>query len=747
MNSSKLGGRYQPIREIGAGGMGRVLQAVDVETGRAVAAKIMQVDGNNALETLLRFQQEGAVLSTLKHPNIVQVHGTFLEGETSCIIMELLEGHSLGQMLRVEHLSLTRVKKLLLQVVSALDYAHHRGIVHRDIEPDNIMVVGDDLVKVTDFGIARILRTGTTLNTAIGTSIGTPLYMSPEQIEGQKVDGRSDIYSLGAVLYQMVAGHPPFEGEDPLTVAFKHVHKAPEPPSHINVELPPEWEDLILRMLAKNPSDRYQSATDLEEAISGLTTDVSEQGLDAPDKGLAFPPALDSPDAPETGPRRPRVDNGDSSGSAQHDLPGHAKSIGPAPVAASAERVTLNRPPASDVSEPSQGSASPVARASTQGRIVDVSLTKTMGAVPSGSVAAGAIVAPRAKETRDDAAQPRQPVSAVEASRPVRGVVGRPVSIALAAVVLLAAVGGGFFALNRGSGVSSKPPLPVATALRWTCAHSGNACVSGQFVKLHWGSVSGASLYQLQLATRSSDPSDAVVFRHPSRTLSLKATSYRLKGIDGFQFYYWRVRALAHGRWGPFSPSRHFAVAKPKIETPRPLAPLGTIVTKSKVARLCWTPVREATDYRLRLDSGVAIVRRATCAVVPAHYGGHLWSVAAQVLGVRKYTGHYSRPTRFSLRAPVVHRKSLPRAKPKSAPHPSVATTPQNPVPQQPVPQPVPQQPVPQQPVPQPVPQQPVPQQPAPQQPVPQQPAPQQPAPQQPAPQPKKCTGTAVFCG
>src|SRR5689334_13180903 len=132
--------------------MGRVFQAVDTETGRAVAAKIM-LAGDDNLDALLRFQQEGAVLSTLRHPHIVEVYGAFLEVEqhTSCIIMELLEGRSLAQILRAERLSLARIKSLVTQVASALTYAHGRGIVHRDIKPDNIMVVGDDQVKVTDF--------------------------------------------------------------------------------------------------------------------------------------------------------------------------------------------------------------------------------------------------------------------------------------------------------------------------------------------------------------------------------------------------------------------------------------------------------------------------------------------------------------------------------------------------------------------------------------------------------------------
>jgi serine/threonine protein kinase len=265
-----LGSRYRVVREIGAGGMGRVFQAVDTQTGRAVAAKVMIASSEENLDALLRFYQEGAVLATLKHPNIVEVSGTFLEEGVCSIVMELLEGPSLDELLAAERLPLPRVKLLVDQIAGALSYAHGRGIVHRDIKPSNIMVIGDDRVKVTDFGIARVLQGGTR-NTTTGMSIGTPLYMSPEQIEAERVDGRSDIYSLGVVLYQMVVGRPPFDGHDPLSIAFKHVHRAPPPPSELNPDVPKDWEQVILKMLAKVPAMRYASAAEVQEAIRPLS--------------------------------------------------------------------------------------------------------------------------------------------------------------------------------------------------------------------------------------------------------------------------------------------------------------------------------------------------------------------------------------------------------------------------------------------------------------------------------------------
>lgn len=290
------------VRPVGGGGMGDVYQAVDVETGSTVAAKVMRPTGEDPLDALLRFQQEGTVLSTLKHPNIVQVHGTFLEDQNACIIMEFLEGRDLSQILQSGQMPLDRVKRIGTQAAAALSYAHARGIIHRDVKPDNIMVAGDDHVKMTDFGIARVMRPGSVLNTAPGVSIGTPLYMAPEQIEGSTVDQRSDVYSLGVVLYHMLAGSPPFEGDTLLTIAFKHVHEAPHSLKENRPGLPDEWEAVVMRALAKNPDDRYQTAAELEEALSAL--DTREVETAAPAAAAVEPPGTQEP---VTGANRTRI--------------------------------------------------------------------------------------------------------------------------------------------------------------------------------------------------------------------------------------------------------------------------------------------------------------------------------------------------------------------------------------------------------------------------------------------------------
>ena len=267
-----LGGRLALVREIGTGGMARVFRAHDSVSGKEVAAKIMFAQGDVDVEALVRFQQEGAVLSTFEHPNIVTVYGSFLDETVSCIIMELLEGCSLGDLFHSERVSLPRARMLLQQVAAALAYAHDRGIVHRDVKPENIMVLAGEHVKVTDFGIAHVQRPEEAVSiTMAGRTLGTPLYMAPEQIEGRPVDGRADVYSFGAVMYQIGTGRPPFDGDNPLTVAYKHIHENPVPPRHINPSLPADWERVIMRCLAKDPADRFQTARELEATIAHLS--------------------------------------------------------------------------------------------------------------------------------------------------------------------------------------------------------------------------------------------------------------------------------------------------------------------------------------------------------------------------------------------------------------------------------------------------------------------------------------------
>jgi serine/threonine protein kinase/DNA-binding SARP family transcriptional activator/DNA-binding beta-propeller fold protein YncE len=305
-----LGGRYTLIRQVAAGSMGRIFETVDTETGDVVAAKIMFSRTEADPRALRRFEQEGAILARLQHPNIVTIYGTYLEEFTNCIVMEMLEGVTLGRLMRSERLSLERLKDIALQVTAALACAHEQGIVHRDIKPDNIIVLPGDRVKVTDFGIARLVRPKSSLTTqpSTGMTVGTPLYMAPEQVEGRRIDGRADLYSLGGVLYEAVTGRPPFVGDDPLSIALKRVHESPVPPRQIDPEIPPDWEDLILRALARDPDARFASAGAMEQAIAALgsrrhapvedhSDALTGEILEAPPADAEMLPAIPAPAA------------------------------------------------------------------------------------------------------------------------------------------------------------------------------------------------------------------------------------------------------------------------------------------------------------------------------------------------------------------------------------------------------------------------------------------------------------------
>lgn len=643
--STRLGGRYQLVRELGAGGMGRVFQAVDTETGRPVAAKIMIASSDDNLEALLRFQQEGAVLSTLKHPNIVEVYGTFLEEHTSCIIMELLEGRSLQQILKSERLPLPRIQHLAQQVASALAYAHGRAIVHRDVKPDNIMIVGNDHVKVTDFGIARILRTGSTLNTATGMSIGTPLYMAPEQIEGQKVDGRADIYSFGAVMYQMVTGRPPFDGDDPLTVAFKHVHKAPQPPSEVNADVPSDWEALILKTLSKDPGDRFQTAQALLEAVSSLGSEAGEAagrqttGDPARDNGGSNTRPVDTVDRiihPEI---TPNPQNRPAASTAPPQNLGTDGQTRLRPVQPSPADI-----PASTVIRP----VDPV------GGQPGVRRTDGAGSTVLGSMTgADAVGQTRIGVRPDDAARRTPPplkpevVTVRKEEEPKRGMPLVPILGGLGAAVVILGGAGAFF-LTRGS--PSKPitptAIPVANTVSLVTSGTGHAA-SGNTVKLAWAPVSNADIYRLQVATSATDPSDAVVFKKTKISKNVDSTSYHLKVI-GAQYYYWRVRVKVNGKWNPFSKSQHFFVPQPAIGKPVPLRPTNGAKRAVKSMQLCWSGVNGAVGYMLRVDGRTQAVNSA-CAWVAVHAGSYSWRVAARERGVSVYTGAFSNAAHFTV--------------------------------------------------------------------------------------------------
>jgi len=263
-------GRYEILGELGRGAMGVVYRATDPVIGRSVAVKTIRLSeegtGLSREELLARFQTEARAAGLLTHPNIVVVYDAGEENGLFYITMELIEGKSLQTLLDAGHsFPVPRVLRIMEQTCSALQFAHDRSIVHRDIKPANLMLAADDTVKVTDFGTAKILQFGTVQQTQ--HVMGTPSYMSPEQVKGKPVDGRSDIFSLGVLLYEVLTGEKPFPGQTITTVIYKIVNEDPIPPRTLNSAIHPGLSDIVMRALAKDPDIRYQNCREMLEDL------------------------------------------------------------------------------------------------------------------------------------------------------------------------------------------------------------------------------------------------------------------------------------------------------------------------------------------------------------------------------------------------------------------------------------------------------------------------------------------------
>jgi serine/threonine-protein kinase len=270
MTTIAKAGRYEILGELGRGAMGVVYRAVDPVIGRNVAVKTIRLTeegtGLSRPELLSRFQTEARAAGLLTHPNIVVVYDAGEEDGLYYITMELVVGQSMQAVFDdTEAFPVPRILRILEQACSALQFAHERNIVHRDIKPANLMLTADDTVKVTDFGTAKILQFGTVQQTT--HVMGTPSYMSPEQVKGRPVDGRTDIFSLGVVMYEMLTGEKPFPGQSITTVIYKIVNEEPIPPRQLNPSIHPGLNDIVLRALAKEPEERYQSCREMLEDL------------------------------------------------------------------------------------------------------------------------------------------------------------------------------------------------------------------------------------------------------------------------------------------------------------------------------------------------------------------------------------------------------------------------------------------------------------------------------------------------
>ena len=265
---------YRIVSKIGAGGMGEVYLAEDSRLGRKVALKVLSADLARNEDRVRRFEQEARAASALSHPNILTIFDIGKEDSTHFIATEFIEGQTLRSVLTRGRMKVGEVLDIALQAASALAAAHAAGIIHRDIKPENVMVRPDGLVKTLDFGLAKLIeaqapsadsgaRTIAKANTDPGTVMGTAAYMSPEQARGQTVDARTDIFSLGVVIYEMIAGRAPFDGETASHVIVSILEKEPAPLTRSSPDAPDELERIVTKSLAKDKDERYQTVKDL----------------------------------------------------------------------------------------------------------------------------------------------------------------------------------------------------------------------------------------------------------------------------------------------------------------------------------------------------------------------------------------------------------------------------------------------------------------------------------------------------
>jgi hypothetical protein len=301
-----LNDRYEIERTLGEGGMARVYRGTDRVLGRTVAIKVLSGKYAGDKSFVTRFRREAQAAAGLNHPHVVSVFDTGDDGARHYIVMEYVEGETLGNLLRREgHLPPERAGAITADVATALETAHEQGLVHRDVKPGNVMLDREGRVKVMDFGIARAAADDTLTQT--GLVLGTASYFSPEQAQGLPVDARSDIYSLGCVLYELLTGRPPFVADTPVTIAYKHVNEEPRPPSEMEPSVPPALDAAVMRALAKDPTDRFPTAAAFRSAIEPAAASAAEGAATEPIAAAgdtAIMPPTEAP--PEEGPPRAR---------------------------------------------------------------------------------------------------------------------------------------------------------------------------------------------------------------------------------------------------------------------------------------------------------------------------------------------------------------------------------------------------------------------------------------------------------
>src|SRR4051794_19946486 len=266
MTSPQKIGRYEIQGELGRGAMGIVYRAMDPNIGRIVALKTMRLDvhGADEEEILRRFKHEAKLAGVINHPNVVTIYDAGEDQRIFYIAMEHVEGVTLQAMLHQQRVIPAQLMlEISRQICPAMDFAHKRGIIHRDIKPANIMLTSSGGAKIMDFGIAKA-EGGLT---SAGQVLGTPAYMSPEQVRGKTLDGRSDLFSYGVCLYEMVTGEKPFTGQNVTTIIYKIMNEQPVPPRELDITIHPGLSEVITKALSKNPDERYQNGKELAHAL------------------------------------------------------------------------------------------------------------------------------------------------------------------------------------------------------------------------------------------------------------------------------------------------------------------------------------------------------------------------------------------------------------------------------------------------------------------------------------------------
>ncbi|MFN7974433.1 MAG: protein kinase [Acidobacteriota bacterium] len=305
-------GRYEIQGELARGAMGTVYKAIDPSLGRVVALKVMSTALSTSLEEEIefraRFEREAKICAALRHPGIVQVHdaGSDPAARVSFIAMEFVEGETLKDRLdRQRRFTVKEAVDIAIHVAQALGYAHENRVVHRDIKPSNILLANDGDIKITDFGVARV--PGSDL-TRTGVNVGTPNFMAPEQVKGRVADGRSDIFSLGVILYWMLTAKRPFGADDPAKVAYRTVNVLPVPPDEVNGSIPRELSRVVLKSLEKDPAKRYQKASEMADDLWKVRDSLDGAAAPAPSPEPASSPPAPTPvaaQAPHASPAPP----------------------------------------------------------------------------------------------------------------------------------------------------------------------------------------------------------------------------------------------------------------------------------------------------------------------------------------------------------------------------------------------------------------------------------------------------------